>query len=319
MTSKTALVFGWNGQDGSLISKSLLKKNYKVIGFSRNNLDDTNNCVSRDISKDIQIEKGDLKNYEIISKLIESNQPEEIYNLAAQSSVGKSFTNPITSIEGITNGTLNILEVARQLNYDGRIFFAGSSEIYGETRRGADINYKQNPCSPYGIAKQTSFNLVKLYRELYDINCVTGILFNHESPLRNKNFVTHKIISEAIQCSRNKSHNFKIGNLNISRDWGWAEEYVEAMQLINRAEKPKDHIICTGILTKLELFIETVFLKLDLNWKEHILSDPSLFRKKDIIQSYGNPSDLEKDLRWKAKVHINEIIEKLIEDKINKL
>ena len=316
MTSKTALVFGWNGQDGSLITKSLLKKKFKVIGLSRKQLTSKSNQIAQDIEKEIKIEVGDIANFEFVEKSIEKNMPDEIYNLAAQSSVGMSFSYPIKTFEIIANGTLNILEAARKLNYCGRIFFAGSSEIFGETEKAATIEHNQKPSSPYANAKLASFNLVKLYRDLYKINCVTGILFNHESPLRDNRFVTHKIVSEAIKCSIDKSRKVEMGNLKISRDWGWAEEYVEAMQSITRAKNMKDYIICTGKLTKIESFIEKTFQKLNLNWRDHIVSSNRLFRERDIIKSFGNPNALEKDLNWKAHIFLDEIIEKLIEAKI---
>ena len=316
MTSKTALVFGWNGQDGSLITKSLLKKKFKVIGLSRKQLTSKSNQIAQDIEKEIKIEVGDIANFEFVEKSIQKNMPDEIYNLAAQSSVGMSFSYPIKTFEIIANGTLNILEAARKLNYCGRIFFAGSSEIFGETEKAATIEHNQKPISPYANAKLASFNLVKLYRDLYKINCVTGILFNHESPLRDNRFVTHKIVSEAIQCSIDKSRKVEMGNLKISRDWGWAEEYVEAMQSITRAKKMKDQIICTGKLTKIESFIEKTFQKLNLNWRDHIVSSNRLFRERDIIKSFGNPNALKKDLNWKAHIFLDEIIEKLIEAKI---
>ena len=317
MTSKTALVFGWKGQDGSLITKSLLNQKFHVIGLSKQNSLNRNNKLSLTIEKDVQKENGDINDFDVISRLISKYMPDEIYNLAAQSSVSQSFSDPINTFNSILNGSLNILEVAKQTNYTGNIFFAGSSEMFGETEVSADINSEQKPVSPYAIAKQASFNLVKTYRELYNLKCVTGVLFNHESPLRDNKFVTHKIITEAIKCSSNKSYKLRLGNLEVSRDWGWAEEYVEAIQKITRAESLKDHVVCTGKLSKLKMFVEKTFNKLNLNWQDHVISDPNFFRKKDILVSYGNPSNLEKDLEWKAKIFLDEVIEKLIEDKLS--
>ncbi len=316
MSLKTALVFGCTGQDGSLICKSLLQKKYQVIGLSRKEKGLKSNLAKIGIERDILIEIGSITNMKTVSKLIERFKPNEIYNLAAQSSVGKSFYDPVDTIESIVNGTLNILEVSRKLNYDGNIFFAGSSEIFGNTETRADINYKQEPINPYAIGKQASLNLVKMYRDIYGIKAVTGILFNHESYLRDNKFITHKIISGAIKCSKDKSHRIEIGNINISRDWGWAEEYVEAIQLITKADKIKEQIICTGRLTSLEDFIEIVFKKLNLNWKDYININKNYFRKKDIAKSYGNPDQLEKDLNWKAKISVEESIERIIESKL---
>ncbi|WP_269603694.1 GDP-mannose 4,6-dehydratase [Prochlorococcus marinus] len=315
MTSKTSLIFGCNGQDGSLISKSLLDKNYKVIGVSRQGQDTSTNHSLLGIDKDIETAKGDIKNFNLVQNLIAKYQPDEIYNLAAQSSVGVSFKEPIITAESIINGTINILEASRKLQFDGRIFFAGSSEMFGETKTAADINHIHKPNNPYSIGKQTSYQLVKFYRTTYNLKCVTGVLFNHESTLRKENFVTQKIISGAIKCFKTKTHVLKLGNLDISRDWGWAEEYVEAMQIIARADSLKDHVICTGKSTKLKEFIQIVFNKLNMNWEDHVTYNKDLYRDTDIKTSFGNPKPLEEDLNWKAKVSLRECINKLIDYK----
>ena len=318
MTIKNALILGCYGQDGSLLSKSLLEKGYKIFGITRSLIKNHKNHVSLGIENDIEIREGDITDSKTIRKLIEIQKPSTIYNLAAQSSVGQSFINPTNTIESIVNGSLNILEIARNIKFDGKIFFAGSSEIFGNTDEAADMNHKQCPNNPYGIGKQTSLNLVRLYRDIYNINCMTGILFNHESPLRNENFVTQKIISEAIKCTKNKSHTFKLGNIGIARDWGWAEEYVEAMQLITNSELVNDYVICTGKLTTLKDFAKTTFNLLNLNWENHIIIDERLFRKKDIKRSFGDPSRLSSDLNWKATIKVEKIIEKLIDAKNKK-
>ena len=316
MSSKTALVLGSRGQDGSLISKSLLSKNYRVIGVARQKKEPSETQLKLGIEKDIIQVKGDITNPKDIDDLIIKYQPQEIYNFAAQSSVGKSFSLPKETIESIVQGTLNVLETTKNLDFPGRTFFAGSSEIFGETKKAATVNHLHNPQSPYAIAKQTSFNLVKFYRDTYGINCVTGVLFNHESPFRSAHFVTQKIISGALKCRKNKSHKITIGNIDIARDWGWAEEYIDAIQLITNNHTIRDHIICTGTLTTLKRFIEITFSKLDLNWKDHVKSNKKLLRKSDILNSYGNPSQLKKDLNWEPIINIEEIIERLIEDYI---
>lgn len=312
MSSKTALVFGSRGQDGSLLTKSLVSKNYKVIGLVRGQKKPSKIHRKLGIEKDIIEFEGDITDFKKIDTLINKYQPQEIYNLAAQSSVGKSFAAPKETIESIVQGTINILEIAKNLNFEGRMFFAGSSEVFGETKIAADINHKQNPRSPYAIAKQTSFNLVKLYREMYDLKCLTGVLFNHESPYRSDQFVTKKIIEGALKSCKDKSHKISLGNIDIGRDWGWAEEYMEAIQLINNSHKVKDQLICTGTLTTLERFIEITFSKLGLNWKNHIKTNKNLFRKSDILMSYGNPIQLKTDLGWEPVIQIEEIIERLI-------
>ena len=320
MAKKTSLVLGCSGQDGALLSLSLLKQNYEVIGTARkidnNKLLKIDNHLILGIEKDIKVVNCDITNSHEICNLIEKYKPNEVYNLAAQSSVGKSFAYPQETLKSIVEVTLNLLEVCRKINYDGNLFFAGSSEIFGHTNSRATIKHKQKPVSPYGIAKQTSLNLVKLYRDMHNLNCITGILFNHESPLRSKNFVTQKIISEALLCNQNKSHKLKLGNIDIERDWGWAEEFVDGFQLMNRALNLKDQILCTGKATKLKTFVNIVFKKLNLNWRDHVVIDPDYFRKSEIKKSYGDPHQIKNDLNWEAKVNLETIIEKLIESNL---
>ena len=262
------------------------------------------------------MQNGDVQNFETIETLIEEYMPDEIYNLAAQSSVGNSFNYPLQTIQSIIDGTINILEVSRKINFTGNLFFAGSSEIFGLTEKGATINHIQRPNNPYGIAKQASLNLVKMYRNNFGLKCVTGVLFNHESSLRDDRFVTQKIISGAIQCTSNKKLKIKLGNINVERDWGCAEEYVEGIQKMTRAKSTEDQVICTGKSTKLKDFIQIVFKTLDLNWQDHIIIEKSLFRKSDILKSFGNPSKMYDDLNWEAKVTLEELIRKMIDDKL---
>ena len=198
------------------------------------------------------------------------------------------------------------------MSFEGKLFFAGSSEMFGETQSKAKITHPHDPKSPYALAKQTSFKMVKLYREIYNIKCITGVLFNHESQFRSKNFITQKIVTGAIECRKNKNHKIKIGNINVHRDWGWAEEYIEAIQLMVKAKSLKDQIICTGELNSLEEFIYVTFDQLNLNYKNHIIFDKKLFREADINRSFGDPKPIQDDLGWKAKFHMKEVIEKLI-------
>ena len=321
MSKKISLIFGCSGQDGSLLSRSLLEQNYEVVGTSRAIEADEvvvlKNHKLLGIEKDIRLENCKLTSFDEVEFLIRKVNPDEIYNLAAQSSVGKSYKNPQETFFSIVDVTLNILEVCRAINYDRSLFFAGSSEIFGNTETRAKLEHKQNPLSPYGIAKQTSFNLVKTYRELHNLKCVTGILFNHESPLRNENFVTQKIISEALLCTKNKSHKLKLGNISVQRDWGWAEEYIQAIQLINRSLIKKDQIVCTGKLNSLEVFIDIVFKELNLDWKDHVTFDAELLRKGEISKSFGDPSQIKNDLNWEARFDIKNIIKELIKYKID--
>ena len=313
MTGKPVFIFGCHGQDGSLLSQFLIHEGYRVIGLSRQGRKTSENHVQLSIEKDIELEKGNILDFENISNLIEKYKPVSIYNLAGQSSVGKSFSHPEETIQSIVNGTLNILEVTRKLEYSGRIFFAGSSEIFGEVKTKADISHIQKPNSPYAIAKQASFNLVKSYRELYNHNCVTGILFNHESRLRKKTFVTQKIIQAAKKISSNKSLRLTMGNIEITRDWGWAEEYVQAIRIVTEAKQLKDQVICTGRAHSLRSFIEKVFSKFELDWQKYIQIDKRLYRPSDILRSCGDPTQLYRDHSWRAQMDLEQIIDKMIE------
>ena len=318
MAIKNALIFGCRGQDGSLLSKSLIKQGIRVYGSQRTQIDNSHNLIKLGVAGQIQLITADIRRYKDVFEAIHNSSPDEIYCLAAQSSVGNSFINPLETIKSNTLGTLNILEACKELNYQGRIFFAGSSEIFGHQISPISLDSKMNPKSPYAISKHASQNLVTLYRESYGLKAMTGILFNHESEYRDKRFITQKIVMGAIRSQYDKSHKIKIGNIKIERDWGWAEEYVEAMQLITRAKTVSDYIVCTGKKTSLENFIRAVYEKTNLDWEKHVIIDKDLFRPNDIKISWGDPAKLFNDLGWKASIFIDEIIEKLIEANLNK-
>ena len=263
-------------------------------------------------NSNLKISSIDHNSQSAIIGAISEIMPDEVYNMAAQSSVGKSFDSPSETFQSIVTLTSVILESAKILNSKGRYFFAGSSEMFGNTLLPATLSSPCTPLSPYAIAKEAAFKLVKLYRETYNLNCVTGILFNHESPYRSANFVTHKIINSAIACSNNPSLKVPIGNLQIYRDWGWAAEYVEAIQLITRADPLNDHVICTGRSVMLEYFVKQAFSSFKLNWQDHIISDPNLFRPTDIIVSSGSPLELTDLLGWSSSADVDDVIERLI-------
>jgi len=309
---KRVLVLGVTGQDGSLISKSLLEKGNQVIALKRGGSKGYENFRKLGIEKDIYTIDCNIKSFSALSKIIEKYNPRTIFNLACQSSVGKSFSEPTETTESIINLSLNILEIARKLNYQGRIFFAGSSEMFGNIEDKANINYPQQPNSPYAIAKQASFNLVKMYRELYDLKCMTGVLFNHESTLRPETFVTQKIVKTAQEIKNYKKKKLIIGNIEITRDWGWAPEYVEAIQLISECKIIKDYVVCTGKATSLKTFIQKVFTKLELNWEEFTVVNKNLFRASDIKRSCGDPTQLFEELGWEAKINFDSIIDRML-------
>ena len=311
--SKTCMVIGCSGQDGALLCKSLLKSGHKVIGISREDISKPENHKKIGIAGQIPIYSVSLQNSKDILAILNKVEPEHIYNFSAQSSVGLSFEHPKETQRSIVNATSNLLEACRNTNFEGKIFFSGSSEIYGDTPKPAQIDSTINIKSPYAAAKYQSLILARLYKEVYGIKAITGILFNHESFLRNKNFVTQKIILGAIECTKNKNKKVRLGNIEIARDWGCAEEFMEGVQIIMNSNKIEDQIVCTGKLTSLKKFIEITFDLLGLDWRSHIISNKKLFRRSDIKVSYGDPKKLEEDLGWKPKIDLKTTIKTLID------
>jgi len=316
---KKALICGVSGQDGAYLARLLLEKGYDVYGGSRDSqMSSFNNLNILGIKNHINLISVNLNDFRSTLQSIIKIKPDEIYNLAGQSSVGLSFEQPVEALESISIGTLNILESIRFSNSDIKFYNAGSSECFGDTKdNAADENTLLHPRSPYAVAKSTAFWLVSNYRESYNINASTGILFNHESPLRPVRFVTKKIISTACKILNDKSIKLKLGNLDISRDWGWAPEYVEAMWLMLQSQNPEDYVIATGESNSLKDFINTTFEYLNMNYEDHVISDDNLFRPSDLKIGRANPSKAEIKLGWKAKSKMKDVIEKMIEFELN--
>ena len=306
------MILGCTGQDGSILCKSLLKQNHRVIGVSRTKNTGSENLKKLNIENDIEKISLSLINQNEIEKAIDLYSPDTIYNLSAQSSVGKSFDKPSETFASISLSTQNLLESCRKTSFRNRIFFAGSSEMYGSSKKLINLKDHKNPISPYGIAKTNSFELVKLYRDIFEIKCMTGVLFNHESILRSDQFVFTKIIKSAIRSYKNPNHKVQMGNLNIIRDWGWAEEYIEVIKMIANAKIPNDYLICTGKGYSLKTIAQKTFERFSLRWEDHIQINRQYFRPTDITKSVGNPIKLYEDHKWKSKINIDEIITRLI-------
>ena len=317
---KTAIICGISGQDGAYLAKFLLDKGYLVVGTSR----DTQNCSFPNLKKlgiydKVQLETMSLLDFKSVLHVIGKINPSEIYNLAGQTSVAFSFEQPIETFESIMNGTLNILEAVRLINNKIKFYNAGSSESFGNTENIIITETtKFHPVSPYGVAKAASFWQVDNYRNAYDLFSVTGILFNHESNLRHKRFVTKKIISAACTIKMGGKEKLTLGDLSIKRDWGWAPEYVDAMWRMLQNDSPEDYIIATGHSNTLEEFVNETFNQLNLNWKEHVAIDKSLFRPSDLKVGKADTSKAEKLLNWKANVQLNELISILIKEELAK-
>jgi GDPmannose 4,6-dehydratase len=313
MTKRIALICGVSGQDGAYLAQFLLGKGYIVFGTSRDAQGSSfQNLVTlgiRDLVHCLSMAPEDFRS--VLVNLQKSN-PDEIYYLAGQSSVGLSFEQPAETMQSITLGTLNILEGCRMMEKKIRLYQAGSSECFGDTH-GEPANEKTPfyPMSPYAVAKSSAFWLVSNYRDAYGLFACTGILFNHESPLRPERFVTQKIIRAVKRIAAGSTEKLTLGRLDIARDWGWAPEYVEAMWLILQQKNPEDFIVATGKTMTLEGFVKTAFAQTSLNWKEHVIQDPSLFRPTDLKISCADPSKALNQLGWKALAQGVEVVKKM--------
>jgi len=310
-----ALICGISGQDGTYLAELLLKKGYTVIGTSRDAQTASFSSLQRHgIADKIQFESMATHDFRSVIHLLRKVEPDEIYNLSGQSSVGLSFGQPVETLDSIITGTLNIMESIRFLGKPIRFYNAGSGECYGNTEaNGAVEDDPFRPRSPSAVAKATAYWLVANYREAYGLHASTGILFNHESPLRPKRFVTRKIIATACRISKGSGEKLTLGNLDICRDWGWAPEYVEAMWRMLQCETPDDFIIATGVSNSLENFVRQSFAELEMDWKEHTVVSDSLFRPTDISAGKGNATKAERVLGWKAQATMNEVIARMIE------
>ena len=238
--------------------------------------------------------------------------PAELYSLAGQTSVGLSFSYPVETFESISLGTLNILECLRLLKHPARFYNAGSSECFGNTTQPATEETPFRPRSPYAVAKAAAHYAVANYREAYGLFTCTGILFNHESPLRPTRFVTRKIVATAVRIARGSKEKLMLGRMDICRDWGWAPEYVDAMWRMLQQEKPDDYLVATGEEHSLQQFVAETFRQLGLDWKKHVKPDSSLCRPSDIKRSCGNATKARKRLGWKPRVGFEDLIRRLV-------
>ena len=305
-----ALICGITGQDGSYLAKLLVDKGYEVIGTSRDAMVASMENLQRvDVHERVVVASMSINDFRSVLSVIQQYLPDEIYNLAGQTSVGLSFEQPVEAMESITLGTLNILEAIRFVKQPIRIYNAGSSECFGDTGdAAADENTPFSPRSPYAVAKSSAHWLVQNYRDAYGLFACTGILFNHESPLRPKRFVTQKIVCSAARIARIGSTTLELGNIDIHRDWGWAPEYVEAMWLMLQQEQAVDYVIATGRSCSLGSFVERVFQWFGLNWREYVVFNNELKRPSDITHSRGNPALAERQLGWKPVYYVDEVI-----------
>lgn len=298
--TRRALITGVSGQDGAYLAKLLLNKGYQVWGTSRDSQSSKfDGLRALGIFDRVKLVSMTPLDFHCVYRVISEIQPHEIYNLAGQTSVGASFEKPIETMESIALGTLNQLEVIRLIDPAIRFYNAGSSECFGDTKGvPADELTPFRPQSPYAVAKAASTWQVAVYRDSYGLFACTGILFNHESPLRPDRFVTRKIVSAASRIAKGSCEKLMLGNIDIRRDWGWAPEYVETMWRMLNYTVPEDFVVATGITQSLQDFIAAVFSDAGLDWREYVVSDPGLLRPTDPLESSANTDKVRKVLQW---------------------
>jgi GDPmannose 4,6-dehydratase len=314
MKPKKALICGISGQDGSYLARLLLDLGYEVWGTSRDaQISSFDNLVKLGIRARVRVVSMAVTDFRSVLNVLSQVQPDEVYNLACQSSVGLSFEQPMETLESSATGTLNLLEVLRFIGRPIRLYNAGSGECYGDTgSAAADETTPFIPRSPYAVAKATSFWATAIYREAYGLHTCSGILFNHESPLRPERFVTQKIVGAACRIARGDRQQVRLGDLGIRRDWGWAPEFVVVMHAMLQRDGAEDFVIATGESHTLEEFAAAAFAHVGLDWREWVLPDPTLFRPSELRGNRGNASKAENLLGWKPRYRMPQVVTEMM-------
>jgi GDPmannose 4,6-dehydratase len=312
--TKRALICGVAGQDGGYLAELLLSKGYSVVGTSRDaQVSPFANLHALGIFDRVQRESLVLTDFRSVLTTLAKTEPDEVYNLAGQSSVALSFQQPVEALESIAVGTTNLLEAIRFIGRPIRLYSACSSECYGDIGpQGADETTPFRPKSPYAVAKATAFWQVLNYRAAFKVHACSGILFNHESPLRPERFVTRKIVAAACRITRGSKEKLRLGNVGVRRDWGWAPEYVDAMWRMLQSDEAGDYVVATGESHTLQEFLEQVFNALGLDWHQHVEIDEELVRPFDTFGGHGNAAKAARELDWSAQVHFGDIVQRLV-------
>jgi len=317
--SKKVLITGINGQDGSYLAEFLLEKGYEVWGtVKRNSVSETQSSRIEHLrDKDlIHLEYADLTDMSSLVRILSKTQPDEIYNLAAQSHVRISFDQPIYTANVTGIGTLNLLEAIKTVSPQSKIYQASSSEMFGNNVD--DDGYQREtttltPVSPYGCAKVFAYNICRNYRNSYGMKIWNGILFNHESPRRGTNFVTNKVVKAAVRIKLGLQNNLHLGNLDATRDWGHAKDYIEAMWLMLQSDNPDDYVCSTGISHSVRDLCEYTFTSLDLDYKNYVAISGKHFRPEELKNLKGDSSKIRKELGWEPKYTFESMIDEMIE------
>lgn len=309
-----ALICGVGGQDGAYLAQLLLRKGYEVWGSSRDaQVTDFRNLRRLGLAGQVQLCSMAPTDFRSVLSALTRSAPDEVYFLAGQSSVGLSFEQPVETLESISVGTLNMLEAIRFLGGKIKLYHASSSECFGDVgQRPANEDTPFHPRSPYAVAKASAHWMVANYREAYGLYACSGILFNHESPLRPARFVTRKIVDCALRIANGSTEKLQLGRLDIVRDWGWAPEYVDAMWRMLQQERAEDFVIATGVTVSLQEFVKEVFASLGLKADEHVVSERQLYRPSDIAWSQGNANRARERLGWVAQIKMPELAKRLV-------
>jgi GDPmannose 4,6-dehydratase len=297
-----------------LLARLLLSKGYEVFGASRDAETQTFANLQRlNIRDQVKRVSVSLLDFRSVLQAISRVRPDEIYNLAGQSSVGLSFDQPVETFDSISVATLNLLEAIRFHDAAIRVYNACSSECFGNTPQPADENTPMRPRSPYAVAKAAAFWQVANYREGYGLYCASGILFNHESPLRPERFVVQKSALAARRIAGGSKEMLELGNLSVIRDWGWAPEYVEAMWRMLQQPKADDFVVATGESRSLEKIVAEIFNQCGLDWRQHVIHNPALSRPTDLTESRANPARAAEFLDWRASFGMPEIVSRMLD------
>ena len=322
MNKKKALITGINGQDGSYLAELLLEKGYSVYGILKRNsiVENQTTRLSKCID-DINLEYADLTDMSSLARVIKIVKPDEIYNLGAQSHVRISFDQPLYTVDTIVNGTLNLLECLRLFGKNEIKFYqASSSEMFGNSIDKDGFQREttpMNPVSPYGCAKLFGYSIVRNYRHSYNLFLSNGILFNHESPRRGINFVTNKVVNEAVKIKLGLSQKLELGNLNAARDWGHAKDYVKAMWLILQHNKADDFVCSTGVSHTVQELVDYVFNKIELDQKKYVSINPKYLRPEELDVLKGDCSKIKSELNWHPEFSFEEMLDDMISECFN--
>lgn len=317
--AKNALITGITGQDGSYLAELLYNKGYNVYGLVRR-LSTPNTTRIDHIINNIELLQGDLTDQSSLSEAMRIAQPDEVYNLAAQSFVGTSWNQPVHTGDVTGLGVVRVLEAVRHAVPHARVYQASSSEMFGKVQETPQTeNTKFYPRSPYGVAKVYAYWTCVNYRESYDMHISNGILFNHESPRRGIEFVTRKITDSVARIYHGLESELRLGNLDAKRDWGYAGDYVDAMWRMLQQDEPGDYVIATGETHSVEEFVQEAFSIAGLDWKEYVVIDPKFVRPAEVQLLLGDPSKAKRVLGWEPKVQFKELVKMMVEADLERL